>query len=173
MDDNKTVTANFIALPTFVLTTIVAPIGGGTINPDEGEHTYYEGDFVEVTANPADGYIFSSWDDDCSGSGSCSFFMNENKTVTALFVETPNVLGDVNGDGDLNSTDALIILSGDVGIDISQFCPINCGDVNADGFVNSTDALIILSFDAGFSVPYPIGTSSCPSYVTQCPGCNP
>jgi len=173
MDEDKTVIANFTALPTFVLTTIIDPVGGGTVTPAEGEHTYYEGDFVEVTANPTDGYIFSGWDGDCLGSGACSLIMNQNKTVTAIFVEAPDVLGDVNGDDDLNSTDALIILSGDVGIDISQFCPINCGDVNGDGYVNSTDALIILSYDVGMTVPFPIGVSACPASVTPCPGCNP
>jgi len=83
-----------------------------------------------------------------------------------------SVLGDVNNDGQANSTDALIVLSGDVGIDISSFCPVNCGDVNADGVVNSTDALIILSFDAGMSVPFPVETGACPGTVTQPSGCS-
>jgi hypothetical protein len=82
-------------------------------------------------------------------------------------------LGDVNGDGLVNSTDALIVLSGDVGIAITQFCPANCGDVNADGLVNSTDALIILSHDVGMSVPFPLGQPGCPASVTPCPGCIP
>jgi hypothetical protein len=81
-------------------------------------------------------------------------------------------LGGVNGDGEVNSTDALIILSADVGIDTSAFCPMNCGDVNGDGYVNSTDALIILSYDVGISVPFPVGTGACPSSVTQPPGCS-
>jgi hypothetical protein len=82
-------------------------------------------------------------------------------------------LGGVNGDAVVNSTDALIILSSDVGLDTSQYCPMNCGDVNGDGLVNSTDALIILSYDVGISVPYAVGTGACPSNVTAPPGCNP
>jgi lysophospholipase L1-like esterase len=85
----------------------------------------------------------------------------------------PGILGDVNGDDTVNSTDALIILSCNAGIDTSQFCPMNCGDVNADGLVNSTDALIILSYDVGIYVPYPVGQPGCPSSVTPCPGCTP
>lgn len=88
-------------------------------------------------------------------------------------IESCGILGDVNGDEVVNSTDALIILSCDVGLDVSQYCPMNCGDVNEDGLVNSTDALIILSYDVGQTVPYPIGESGCPSDVTPCPGCNP
>ncbi len=172
MDADKTVTANFVAAPTFVLTTAVSPSGGGTINPAAGPHTYAENSVVNVTASALSGYIFDYWSGACSGSGSCSVTMNANKTVTANFAVEGSVFGDVNGDEVVNSTDALIILSGDVGIDISQFCPANCGDVNSDGIVNSTDALILLSFDAGITVPYPIGGSGCPSNVT-CAGCNP
>jgi hypothetical protein len=82
-------------------------------------------------------------------------------------------LGDVNGDGLVDSTDALIVLSADAAMDTSAFCPMNCGDVNGDEAVNSTDALIILSYDAGMSVPFPVGTGACPSTVTPPPGCNP
>ena len=80
-------------------------------------------------------------------------------------------LGDVNGDGLVNSTDALIVLSADVGVGTSQYCPMNCGDVNADGAVNSTDALISLSYDVGMTVPFPVGTGACPASVTQPKGC--
>jgi hypothetical protein len=83
------------------------------------------------------------------------------------------LLGDVNVDGLVNSTDALIILSADVGINTSQFCPMNCGDVNGDALVNSTDALIILSYDVGMTVSYPVGEPGCPSSITQPPGCSP
>jgi len=79
----------------------------------------------------------------------------------------------VNGDELVNSTDALIVLSCDVGIDVSVFCPMNCGDVNSDGVVNSTDALIIISYDVGISVPFPVGDPGCPGSVTPCPGCTP
>ncbi len=101
--------------------------------------------------------------------------MNDGSN-TASYVVYPGgaseqILGDVNGDDQANSTDALIILSGDVGINISSFCPINCGDVNNDGLVNSVDALILLSADIGISVPYDVGLPGCPASITQPPGC--
>jgi hypothetical protein len=83
------------------------------------------------------------------------------------------ILGDVNGDDVVNSTDALIVLSCDAGLNTTQFCPMNCGDVNDDGLVNSTDALIILSYDAGMSVPFLLGGPGCPASVTPGPGCSP
>jgi hypothetical protein len=95
------------------------------------------------------------------------------RSYTIPAVTPTRILGGVNDDDAVNSTDALIILSSDVGLDTSQYCPMNCGDVNADGLVNSTDALIILSSDVGLTVPYPVGQSGCPSSVTQPKGCSP
>jgi len=92
-------------------------------------------------------------------------------SFTAPLEEPTDLLGDVNGDSQANSTDALIILSGDVGINISSFCPINCGDVNKDGVVNSVDALILLSADIGITVPFNVGQPGCPASITQPPGC--
>jgi hypothetical protein len=89
-------------------------------------------------------------------------------TVTAA----TGILGDVNADGAVNSTDALIVLSADAGFNVSMFCPMNCGDTNADGYINSTDALIVLSYDVGMTVPFPLGQPGCPSSVTQPAGCS-
>jgi uncharacterized repeat protein (TIGR02543 family) len=151
----------------------VDPVGGGTTSPAVGVHTYAENAVVDITATPAAGYEFDHWSGACTGSGTCQVTMDANKTVTAHFTLASSLLGDVNGDHAVNSTDALIDLSCDAGMDTSQFCPMNCGDVNADGLVNSTDALITLSHDAGMTVPFPVGQPGCPSSVTPCPGCTP
>jgi hypothetical protein len=96
--------------------------------------------------------------------------MDSNKAVTANVVR---ILGDVNRDGSVTSTDALVVLSCDAGQDTSQYCPINCGDVNGDHLANSTDALIILSHDAGMSTGYPLGQPGCPVDVEPGLGCTP
>jgi len=163
------------ATPNYTLTVSANPSAGGTTSPTAGTHTYSEGSVVDITATPADGYEFVSWDGDCSGTGACQVTMTSDRSVTANFrVESSGILGDINGDDAVNSTDALIILSGDIGISIVQFCPGNCGDVNGDGVLNSTDALIILSHDAGMTIPFPLGQAGmCPVNVTPCAGCNP
>ncbi len=104
----------------------------------------------DLAGNPAQSAIATVTVADCAGSGT---------------------LGDVDGDGLANSTDALIILSADVAVATPQFCPMNCGDVNGDGGVNSTDALMVLSYDAGMTVPFPVGQPGCPASVTQPAGC--
>ncbi|MEL6824324.1 MAG: dockerin type I domain-containing protein, partial [Calditrichota bacterium] len=72
-------------------------------------------------------------------------------------------LGDVNGDGLCNSTDALIILTYDAGVSISDPAILDlinngCGDTNGDGITNSTDALVLLTYDAGIPIPFPVCT---------------
>jgi hypothetical protein len=78
---------------------------------------------------------------------------------------TPGLLGDINDDGAVNSTDALIALSFDAGLPVPQpfVDRINLGfaDANDDGVTNSTDALLLLSFDAGIPVPFPVGDPVC------------
>ena len=163
------------AADTYNLTMAVDPVGGGTTNPAAGIHTHDAGTVVNLTATPAAGYVFDHWTGNVANvnSATTTVTMSANQAVTAHFILLPGSAGDMNGDDAVNSTDALIILSCDVGIDVSQFCPVNCADVNADGLVNSTDALIILSYDVGMSVPYPVGQAGCPSSVTPCTGCAP
>jgi hypothetical protein len=159
--------------PTYTLTVNITGDGSVTQNPLP---PYYVGDNtpVTLTATADPGWTFSAWSGDGTGDapGTRSVTMDGDKTVTATFTAEAGILGDVNGDGFADSTDALIILSCDVGLDTSTFCPMNCGDVNSDGLVDSTDALIILSYDVGLPVPYPVGEPGCPSSVTPCPGCS-
>jgi hypothetical protein len=135
-------------------------------------HGTVDNNITSVTYTPVADYSGpDSFNYTISDSNGGSDTATVNVTVEAT--PEPGILGDVNGDELVNSTDALIILSCDVGIDTSQFCPMNCGDVNGDGLVNSTDALIILSYDVDMVVPYPVGESGCPSSVTPCSGCSP
>ena len=161
---------------TYNLTMAVSPAGRGTTTPSAGVHNYNENTVVNITANASQGYTFSGWTGDVAspGSASTTVTMDADKSVAANFVPeaTGSVRGDFNGDGEVNSTDALIVLLCDAGFSsAAQYCPCNCGDVNGDGVVNSTDALIILLYDAGISVPYQVGTGNCPENVTPCPGC--
>lgn len=79
-----------------------------------------------------------------------------------------NILGDVDEDTLANSTDAVLVLTYDVGLAVPPkvLSRINLGygNVNAsmgDTLTNSTDALFILSYDVGKPVPFPIGVPIC------------
>jgi hypothetical protein len=149
------------------------PAAGFTGN---GFGLYTTGNGCTIKALPNDGHLRVTVS---PSQATVDYIATSNRAVNYSYTILPNqtpepgILGDVNGDELVNSTDALIILSCDVGIDTSQFCPMNCGDVNGDGLVNSTDALIILSYDVDMVVPYPVGESGCPSSVTPCSGCSP
>lgn len=58
-------------------------------------------------------------------------------------------LGDINDDGKVNSTDALLALEYTVGKSDFKKSQEKAGDVNKDGKVTSNDALIIISISAG------------------------
>ena len=67
--------------------------------------------------------------------------------LDVTFAETVFVTGDVNGDGEVNSDDAVCILRYLAGYDVDV--KIENGDVNGDGEVNSDDAVCILRNLAG------------------------
>ncbi|RMD93741.1 MAG: hypothetical protein D6813_03570 [Calditrichaeota bacterium] len=89
----------------------------------------------------------------------------------AYTIGSPLLLGDINGDDQVNSTDALICLTFDVGNPIppefEERINKGVGDVNQDGITNSTDCLILLSFDAGLTVPFPLGEAFCPASINS------
>ncbi len=77
-----TVQANF-TINTYTLTTSVT--GSGTITPSAGVHTYNHGANVTVTNSASTGYTFTGWSGSCSGTGSCSVSMTQNRSVGATF----------------------------------------------------------------------------------------
>jgi hypothetical protein len=194
MTGNKTVTANFEQIQYKI--TITSPNGGenwqantthnitwnssGTSGNVKIEYSYDNGSnwHPVIASTPDNGNGSYSWTVPNTPSQQCLVKITDtdgspSDQSDAVFTIFPSgILGDVNDDDNANSTDALIVLSCDVGINVSPFCPMNCGDVNEDGLVNSTDALIILSYDVGISVPFPVGQPGCPQNVTPCAGCN-
>ena len=166
IDGNKNVSATFTQNE-YTLTTSV--VGSGSITRDNAG-PYHYGDVVQLTATADLGWGFVAWSGDVSSSANpLTLTITGDMTVTANFA---HILGDVDSNGIVDVTDALIILSCDVGINTSQYSStMNCGDTNGDGKVNSTDALIVLSYDAGIAVPYPVGQPGCPAGVTLCKGC--
>ncbi len=103
MNSNKSVTAVFIQVTQFTLTTNVT--GSGSVSLDPVGGTYDSASVVTLTAIPLSGWQFSHWTGDLSGSINPSqITMNSNKIVTAVFTEstvtqftlTTNVTGSGN-----------------------------------------------------------------------------
>ena len=151
--------AQWTALPTHTV-TFDANGGSGTMSPQTASSP------TALTLNTftRTAYSFSGWNTAADGSGTpyADGATYDFSADIILYAQWSGILGDVNHDDAVNSTDALIVLSYDAGLDTSAFYPMNCGDVNNDTYINSTDALIILSYDAGMTVPFPVGQPGCP-----------
>lgn len=63
--------------------------------------------------------------------------------------EEPFLLGDVNGDGAVDSSDALLLLRASMGLAELDEAQLSAGDVNGDGAADTTDALLILRLTLG------------------------
>ncbi len=82
----------------FTLTLSKSGTGTGTVTSADGSIScgtecsaaYNEGTVVTLAATPSNGYIFSGWSGGaCSGTGTCSFAVNADTTVTATFAPLP------------------------------------------------------------------------------------
>lgn len=80
--------------------------------------------------------------------------------ITAVSVLSGSVIltsaapffGDVDGNGSINSTDALYMLQISVGIIEETEENVYCGDLDLNGKVNSTDALLVLQKSVGLTI---------------------
>ena len=89
MDGNKSVTATFIQ-NAYELTVDI--VGSGTVAKDPDAATYPHGTEVTLTATPATGWTFSAWSGACTGSGACVVTMDDDKSVTATFIQNAYTL---------------------------------------------------------------------------------
>lgn len=73
-------------------------------------------------------------------------------TVPGALTDEENLngtLGDINEDGDVDFSDAIVILKYDAGLKDIDESKLPLGDVNEDGDVDFSDAILIIKFDAG------------------------
>ena len=82
MDTDKSITANFIRSCQLKITSG----NGGTTDPLPGTYTYNSGTEVDVTAFPEEGYEFSEWRGDASGSENpITITVDQDKWIKAIF----------------------------------------------------------------------------------------
>jgi uncharacterized repeat protein (TIGR02543 family) len=83
VDGDKTVNVT-LTKKTYTLTTDV--VGQGTITNNPNKPTYDHGEEVQLTATPDEGWNFTGWSGDLTGSANpASITMDDNKAVTASF----------------------------------------------------------------------------------------
>jgi len=106
-------------LKTYTLTTNV--VGQGTVMKNPNKPTYDHGEEVELTAIPDEGWNFTEWSGDLSGSANpANITMDSNKTVTAIFTikkytiivsANPPAGGSVSGGGNYTHGDTVNLLA--------------------------------------------------------------
>jgi uncharacterized repeat protein (TIGR02543 family) len=93
MNGDKALTANFVVIPTYTLTTSAYPTIGGTITVSPNKTSYTEGESVNVSAVAASGYMFIGWSGASSATTNSTYvIMNGNKTLTANFAQIANAV---------------------------------------------------------------------------------
>jgi hypothetical protein len=114
-----------------------APDNGGTTNPAPGNHSYPNGENVQITALPNTDYRFSYWIGDVSPSAAyqdqATILMDSNKTISSIFCSR---CGDVNGDLQVTPSDAQAAFDIFLGrMTDPSLCAQENADVNSDGTV--------------------------------------
>lgn len=95
MDGNKTVVATFAPAPPTTYGLTVQVTGNGSVSGQgidcgaDCSESYPVGTVVNLTAAPAQGFVFSGWSGACTGTGACAVTMDSDKSVTATFVTAP------------------------------------------------------------------------------------
>jgi len=98
MDSDKEVTATFSDSPEYTLTINI--IGNGSVSKNPDNVTYPLETIVELTANPDEGWSFSHWNGDLSGTSNPNYIiMDSDKEVNATFVIAHDYTLTVNIDG--------------------------------------------------------------------------
>lgn len=88
--DSVTVTVTDDAVDTYTLTVNIE--GEGSVNQSPDQASYVDGTTVTLTAVPEDGWEFVEWTGDATGTDlETTVVMDDDKTVTATFVEEPPV----------------------------------------------------------------------------------
>jgi uncharacterized repeat protein (TIGR02543 family) len=91
MNKSKKIKATFKQI-TYPLVVNKIPLGGGTVEKAPQKTGYFPGEQVILTAKPNDGYLFSGWGGDATGTGNpVTITVDGQKTVIANFIRDPDV----------------------------------------------------------------------------------
>lgn len=122
----------------YTLTVESADISMGTVT---GGGNYAAGTGVTITATPLSGYKFVSWSDG-NTDVSRNITVNADATYTAIF-KKEIIPGDVNGNGIIETADALILAKSIAGLLTLTDLQKSAADANVNGILDMSDVILI------------------------------
>ena len=131
--------ATYDYLVFYVNGTEVARFSG---TDNTGWHTF-------VTPNKYSGWTEFKWV--YHKDGNLSYGEDLAAIDNVKLVTTVGLLGDVNGDGNVNANDALLLMRYALGLVPASALDLTVADVNHDGNVNANDALMIMRYALGLA----------------------
>ena len=138
--------------PGYVINT--ETIGCGTVHLDPAGQFYQFEDTVVILAEPCEYWEFYGWSGDYNGNDNpVIVIVTADINITAAFI-TDFIRGDANGNGTLQLSDALYLVSYFAGL-VPRPYPEGRGDANADGLINLGDILYLISYFRGNGPPPP------------------
>lgn len=150
-----TIRATF-AIDTYTLAVTKTGTGSGIVIAAPGDircgnacsASYAVGTPVTLAATPAFGSTWMGWSGGgCTGLGACSLIIQKDMQITALF---SNPWGDVNDDGKIDLTDAILSLQFLSHRDTTGKTVTMAADADSDGKIGLSEAIYIMQKVAGF-----------------------
>jgi len=80
----------------------------------------------------------------------------KEQILDVMTIINNGLLGDANGDGVVDSTDAMLVCQYDAWMIDETEINLSVCDVNGDGIVDSTDAMLICQYDAWMIDKFPV-----------------
>ncbi|MBN2165609.1 MAG: hypothetical protein JW717_04980, partial [Marinilabiliaceae bacterium] len=141
---------------TYTVSANTAPVEGGSIT---GSGDYQEGTEVTLTASPNNGYDFINWtenDSIVSTDTEYSFIINNNRNLTANFVQQYTLTINVIGTGSVNVDDApytqVITLNSGTTVELDAVAGTEYHFVEWTGDITSTNATETVTMDGNKTI---------------------
>ena len=164
---DRTLIANFAAIPTYTVSTSIALGGGGTTT---GDGSYLSGTSATVAATPNAGYAFTKWTVSgvqASTSPNYTFTVTANKSLVAIFVlagqaktittsANPTAGGTTTGGGSYVTGDsATVVATANLGHQFSKWQEGGSGTASNSAsytFTVSGNRTLVAKFNQVFSI---------------------
>ncbi len=137
--------------------TITFDVSGGELDERTMEVTF-GAPVGELPVPTRYGYDFGGWVDRAGNiyTAETIYTVVGDEVLIAIWTPVEYLMGDVNGDGKVDTTDAKLIMQYDLELIGAADLNLLAADVNGDGEIDTTDAKLIMQFDLDLIEKFPV-----------------